>query len=118
VGGDAGFRYVFRLSSKTRPFLLLAGAADLAGKFVFGYTELLPTDFKRWPIRRKAEVLTAIESGALGHEEARSRYQLSEEELLAWERDFYPHGRPGLRVTRVQQYRSPGSPRRGREPPR
>ena len=33
------------------------------------------------------------------------RYQLSQEELLAWEIKFKSDGTPALRTTRVQQYR-------------
>ncbi|HEY1301025.1 MAG TPA: DUF1153 domain-containing protein, partial [Stellaceae bacterium] len=34
------------------------------------------------------------------------RYLLTEEELLAWQRAFEAHGLPGLRSTRLQQYRT------------
>ena len=46
--------------------------------------ELPPPDVKRWTIRRKAAVVTAVAVGVLTREEACRRYQLSEEEFLSW----------------------------------
>jgi Protein of unknown function (DUF1153) len=66
--------------------------------------ELPPPDTKRWIARRKAAVVSAVSSGAIGREEARRRYQLSEEEFLTWERAIQSYGVPGLRSTRVQIY--------------
>ncbi|MGB9648494.1 MAG: DUF1153 domain-containing protein [Stellaceae bacterium] len=68
---------------------------------------LPPPNTKRWVVRRKAAVVAAVRSGGLTIEEACSVYQLSEEELLSWDRAFELHGLAGLRVTRIQQYRSP-----------
>jgi len=68
-------------------------------------SELPPPDIKRWTIRRKAAVVAAVARGALTREEACQRYQLSEEELVSWQRAFETHGLPGLRSTRLQQYR-------------
>ena len=70
--------------------------------------ELPPPDIKRWTFRRKAAVVTAVANGALTREEACRRYQLSEEEFLSWQRAFEAFGLPGLRSTRLQQYRRPG----------
>jgi hypothetical protein len=67
--------------------------------------ELPPSDTKRWIARRKAAVVSAVSSGAIGREEARRRYQLSEEEFLTWERAIQSYGIPGLRSTRVQIYK-------------
>jgi transposase-like protein len=58
-------------------------------------------------VRRKAAVVAAVRSGQITIEEACRIYQLSREELLSWERAFETHGLPGLRATRVQQYRRP-----------
>jgi hypothetical protein len=66
--------------------------------------DLPPTDTKRWVARRKAAVVTAVRSGALGLEEACHRYEASQEELLAWERRIENHGVPGLRITPLQIY--------------
>lgn len=68
--------------------------------------DLPATDTRRWVARRKAEVVAAIHGGLLGRAEARERYRLSEEELRLWERAVSCAGLPGLRVTRVQVYRS------------
>src|SRR5215467_3597703 len=69
--------------------------------------ENLPgSDTKRWVVRRKAAVVAAVRSGRITIEEACRTYQLSEEELLSWERAFETHGLAGLRVTRLQHYRA------------
>ncbi|HTV44372.1 MAG TPA: DUF1153 domain-containing protein [Stellaceae bacterium] len=74
--------------------------------------DLPPPDIKRWTIRRKAAVVTAVADGTLTREEACRRYQLTEEEFASWQLAFETHGLPGLRSTRLQQYRSPGARRR------
>jgi hypothetical protein len=60
---------------------------------------------KRWVIRRKAQVVAAVRGGILSLEEASSRYMLTVEEFLAWQRLIDRHGLAGLRTTRIQQYR-------------
>ena len=68
--------------------------------------ENLPgSDTTRWVVRRKAAVVAAVRSGRITIEEACRTYQLSEEELLSWERAFEINGLAGLRTTRIQQYR-------------
>jgi hypothetical protein len=71
---------------------------------------LPPEDTKRWVPRRKAAVVAAVQSGAIGLEEACRRYRLSEEEFRAWERDIEIHGVAGLRSTRLQIYRKTSAP--------
>ena len=68
--------------------------------------ELPPPNTKRWVIRRKAEVVAAVRSGVLTLEDACARYKLSIEEFLSWQRLIDSHGLAGLRVTRLQDYRS------------
>lgn len=60
---------------------------------------------KRWVIRRKAEVVAAVRGGLLTIEEACTRYTLSLEEFLSWQTAIERNGMPGLRTTRIQQYR-------------
>lgn len=67
---------------------------------------LPPPSTQRWVVRRKASVVAAVRSGAITIEEACRTYQLSEEELLAWQRAFETYGFAGLRVTRLKQYRA------------
>jgi hypothetical protein len=67
--------------------------------------DLPPVDTQRWVIRRKAQVLRAIEDGRLTRAEACARYNISDAELRLWERAIACAGVPGLRVTRVQIYR-------------
>ena len=70
---------------------------------------LPPPDTRRWVVRRKAAVVAAVHAGKITLEEACRRYNLSEEEFRAWQRAFESHGLPGLRATRLQQYRTPPS---------
>ena len=67
--------------------------------------DLPPPTTKRWVIRRKAEVVAAVRGGLLTLEEACERYTLTVEEFLSWQKAIDQHGLPGLRATRVQQYR-------------
>ena len=62
--------------------------------------DLPPSNTRRWVARRKAAVVTAVRSGAIGLDEACRRYELSKEEFLAWER--------GLQITASQVRGSPG----------
>ena len=63
---------------------------------------------KRWVIRRKAQVVVAVRSGIISLNDACSRYNLSIEEFLSWQRLIDRHGIGGLRATRIQQYREVG----------
>ena len=67
--------------------------------------DLPPPDTKRWVSRRKAKVVAAVRSGLLSLNEACSRYNLSVDEFLAWQRMVDRFGVPGLRATRIQHYR-------------
>ena len=75
--------------------------------------DLPPPGVKRWVARRKAAVVTAVRSGAIGLEDACRRYELSEEEFYAWERGIESHGIAGLRSTRLQIYRDGRLPTQG-----
>jgi Protein of unknown function (DUF1153) len=81
-----------------------ASAAKGAGSF--SARELPPPGTKRWVIRRKAEVVTAVRNGVITLEEACRRYKLSMEEFLSWQRLIEHHGVAGLRTTRLQDYRT------------
>ena len=67
--------------------------------------DLPPRDTKRWVVRRKAELVAAVRGGLLSLEEACERYALTVDEFLAWQRSIDLHGLPGLRATRLQDYR-------------
>ncbi len=71
--------------------------------------DLPPPGTRRWVIRRKAKVVAAVRGGLVSLEEACQRYHLSVEEFLGWQRMIERHGVPGLRVTRIQHYRSADS---------
>ena len=63
---------------------------------------------KRWVVRRKAEVVTAVRAGLLTLEEACDRYNLSVEEFLSWQTLIDKHGVRGLRTTKLKEYRRKG----------
>jgi hypothetical protein len=67
--------------------------------------DLPPPSTKRWVIRRKAEVVAAVRGGLLSLGDACKRYRLTVDEFLSWQRSIEKHGLPGLRATRLQQYR-------------
>ena len=59
----------------------------------------------RWVIRRKAEVVAAVNGLLLTIDEACDRYSLTVEEFVSWQRAVDRSGMQGLRVTRTQHYR-------------
>lgn len=92
-----------RLDDRSR---MLAGSSS-----GLSLADLPPPETKRWVIRRKAAVVTAVRRGVLTLEEACKRYRLSVEEFSSWQRLIERHGLPGLRTTRLQDYReSPAEP--------
>jgi hypothetical protein len=68
--------------------------------------DLPSPDTKRCVIRRKAQVVAGVRSGLISLEVACRRYKLSIEEFLSWQQMIDNHGMRGLRVTRLQDYRS------------
>jgi len=60
---------------------------------------------RRWVVRRKAEVVAAVNGGLLTIDEVLERYNLTLEEFAGWQRAVDRSGMQGLRVTRIQQYR-------------
>jgi Protein of unknown function (DUF1153) len=67
--------------------------------------DLPPRNTKRWVTRRKAELVAAVRGGLLTLDEACERYALTIGEFLSWQTTLDRHGLPGLRATRVQDYR-------------
>jgi hypothetical protein len=66
---------------------------------------LPPPSHRRWTPHRKAEVVAAVSGGLLSFDEACARYSLEMDELISWQRAVQRSGIPGLRVTRLQEYR-------------
>jgi Protein of unknown function (DUF1153) len=60
---------------------------------------------RRWVVRRKAEIVIAVDCGLLSVEEACSRYGLTLDEFLSWKRDLANGGLPGLHRARIQDHR-------------
>jgi len=73
-------------------------------------SDLPPKDTKRWVIRRKAEVVAAVRGGLISLDDACNLYKLSVEEFLSWQKAIDKHGLPGLRTTKIQDYRPLGFP--------
>jgi len=67
--------------------------------------DLPDSNTKRWVIRRKAIVVTAVLGGLITLFDACARYNLSVEEFLSWQRAVQRYGVEGLRVTRAKEYR-------------
>ena len=67
---------------------------------------LPPAGTRRWVVRRKAEVVAAVKGGLLSFDEVCDRYDLTVEEFAGWQRAVDRSGMPGLRVTRIQHYKS------------
>ncbi len=67
---------------------------------------LPPPSTTRWVVRRKAEVVAAVNGGLLSVDDVCTRYGLTVEEFASWQRAIDRSGMPGLRVTRIQHYKS------------
>lgn len=67
--------------------------------------DLPPANTRRWVVRRKAEVVAAVNGGLLGIDDVLERYGLTLEEFASWQRAVDRSGMQGLRVTRIQHYR-------------
>lgn len=72
---------------------------------ILSRSDLPSVKTRRWVARRKATVVTAVAAGMLSREEALDMYKLSSEEFDSWVRAMTTHGRGGLRVTKLQEYR-------------
>jgi hypothetical protein len=88
-----------RLNSKGEKYVIGPTGAPLT------LADLPPAETERWVIRRKAEVVAAVHGGLLTLDDACSRYRLTNEEFLGWQKSIEQHGMAGLRTTRIQQYR-------------
>jgi hypothetical protein len=66
---------------------------------------LPPPGTTRWVVRRKAEVVSAVNGGLLTINDVCERYDLTLEEFASWQRAVDRSGMAGLRVTRIQHYR-------------
>jgi len=79
----------------------------LADGTVLSLADLPDSKTRRWVVSRKAAVVRAIKHGLLSEEEAMKRYDLSEEELSAWQSAVEKYGVNALKATTVQNYRQP-----------
>ncbi len=79
-----------------------------------GLKDLPKNTTTRWVIRRKAEVVAAVNGGLLTLEEACDRYDLSLEEFISWQETIDKSGLPGLRISYLSQYRTQDRAMQGR----
>jgi hypothetical protein len=68
--------------------------------------DLPPRGTTRWVIRRKAQVVSAVRSGRISLDDACEIYGLTSAEFQSWQSQIDRYGVKGLRVTRLQDYRS------------
>ena len=87
-------------NQKIRPAAVIGPLGEL-----LTLDSLPPRDPRRWVVRRKAEVVAAVNGGLLTIDEACERYDLTIEEFAAWQRAVDRSGMQGLRVTKLQHYR-------------
>ena len=108
-GRELGFRQV-GVRSQNAELVGIATGKDApltVPKHAMQMLGLPSPNIKRWTSRRKAAVVIAISNGRIPRKEACTLYQISEEELLAWEDALKAHGYHGLRASRRLQYRRP-----------
>ncbi len=70
---------------------------------------LPPANTVRWVVRRKVQVVCAIREGLISQREACDRYDISDAELLSWEKLLNDDGPKALRVTSIQRDRQPAT---------
>lgn len=70
-----------------------------------GPLALPPKKPKRWVVKNKLALVTAVQTGALTLKSACAHYEISAEEFASWQNLVDRHGSNGLRATRVQIYR-------------
>ncbi len=87
-------------NQKIRPSLVIGPLGEALS------LEMLPSpETTRWVVRRKAEVVAAVNGGLLTIDEVCDRYGITLEEFASWQRAVDRSGMQGLRVTRIQHYR-------------
>lgn len=70
--------------------------------------DLPPPTTQRWVVRRKAQIVAAVDGGLLSLQAACTRYALTVEEFLSWQDALNKNGLSALRTTRLQHYRNQG----------
>lgn len=82
-------------------------AVSLPDGTIMTRADLPPRDTRRWVASRKAAVVRAVRGGLITADEARTWYDLSEEEFDSWATAVAVHGEAALKTTRLQEYRTP-----------
>ncbi|MDV7141506.1 DUF1153 domain-containing protein [Tropicimonas sp. TH_r6] len=82
-------------------------AVTLPDGTIMTRADLPSSETRRWVASRKAAVVKAVRGGLITVEEARKRYELSEEEFESWASAVACHGEAALKTTRLQEFRTP-----------
>lgn len=82
-------------------------AVTLPDGSVMTRADLPPETTRRWVASRKAAVVRGVVYGLIPLKEALQRYDLSEEEYLAWQSAVEKYGEIALKTTSLQKYRQP-----------
>ena len=69
---------------------------------------LPPAIGQRWVVSRKLYVIEAIRNGDLSIEDACVLYSLTTDEVLSWRLAYDRHGVEGLKIKKLQTYRTRG----------
>jgi hypothetical protein len=64
--------------------------------------DLPPSGTRRWAPRQKATIIMAVQHGLISVEETCTRYSLTFDEYLSWQRSFERYGLGGLLAACVQ----------------
>ena len=67
--------------------------------------DLPPEETVRWVASRKAAVVKAVKFGLITRDEAKGKYQLSDDELDSWSDAVDSFGEGALKTTALQKYR-------------
>lgn len=78
-------------------------AVTLPDGNILSCADLPPENTVRWVASRKLKVVKAIDFGLLSEGEAKSKYDLSDDELDEWRKALQKNGREGLKATRQQR---------------
>jgi hypothetical protein len=88
-----------RLDSRGEKYVIGPNGAPLT------LSDLPPPRSRHWAPRHKAEVVAAVGGGLLSLDDACSRYSMSLEEFLGWQRSIDLHGLAGLRPKHLKRRR-------------
>jgi DNA-binding winged helix-turn-helix (wHTH) protein len=87
------------LDARKRPPYVLIPMGD-----VVTLRDLPKVESSRWSVGKKVKVVTAINGGLLGLDEACRRYRGLPDEFKRWIKLYATYGEPGLRISHLEMY--------------